>query len=515
MSLVAFSAYFFEYNLLSIMYHGCERSMQSIFVNLLGIGLVAMHATASATFGGVVFVGGLYDLNRYIDGDILPLSLSRCEAAVDEAVEIGLAKVAFLPTAYWLDSGPADPPPGFDPLCREYASDLNGYYCYDRYRVTNVSHFCLSRTAEDVIKHSCQEPTAREMRVWQLLMARCIHRASEKGLDIEINIRVDDGRTLQGWRNTILFSPTTLYGQYSYETAFIEPLVEILSTTDYKSKISLTVAGEMGASLTHYADQWLDVISRVREQLNAARQPKGAPPIQVGVQINHNKVCGCHSVGFVGSYEDYLSTYESFDTSALNIDVDSFVHLLKKSDFVGISAYIAIEDPYSIRSCEFEELLARLDDELVFFNTSIADITNAGTRIQFSETGVGGGASQDGRTPATSASEAAQRPYWGIQGPPNANRSNDPFRLDLCDSTGNCLDRNEIREYRRSFYRAFSDYLTGQGDCAYDGYIDDVFLWSTGSWDVVGLYRPDRNWVDPVVIQTIVEHNAAVMNGGP
>ena len=428
--------------------------------------------------------------------------------------KIGLTKLSFVPTVYWLDEGPSAPPTDdFDPSCDGFGENLGGYYCYDRYRSTEVSHFCLVRTAEDILNHTCQEPQEDAIRDWTLLLARCINSAVNQGIGIEVNLRVDDGRTLNGWRNTILFSPTTLYGNYSYETAFIDPLVEILSSTEYAGDVSLTVAGEMGASLVHYAKEWLDLVNRARDSIGGA-WPGSAPP-SVGIHLNNNKVCGCHSVGFVGSYEEFIGSFESFDPEALGIDVDAFVDLLKGSDYVGISAYVSISDPESVGACEFEELLTRLDDELKFFNTSLADITSAGTRLVYSETGIGGGASQDGRTPASSAVEAARRPYWGIQGPPKKDGSNDPFRMDLCDASGGCLDENEIRAWRRTFYRAFSEYLSGQGGCQWSGYIDDVYLWATGSWDVLGLYPPDLGWADPAVVQLVVEHNAEMRPADP
>jgi hypothetical protein len=420
--------------------------------------------------------------------------------------EIGLSKLAFVPTVYWLDEGPIDPPANFDPSCQEFGRNLGGFYCYDRYRSTKVSHFCIERTSEDIVKHTCQEPHPTQITRWQSLLARCINRALGKGFSVEVNLRVDDGRTLDGWRNTILFSPTIIYGNYSYSTAFIEPLVEILSSTDYVGAVSLTVAGEMGASLVHYADEWLGLVNLARDQISRARPGSKSP--SVGIHLNNNKLCGCHSVGFVGSYEEFIVSFESFDPEALGIDVDAFVNLLKGSDYVGISAYVSVSDPESIGPCDFEELLIRLDDELKFFNTSLADITSAGTRIQYSETGTGGGASQDGRTPATSVAEAARRPYWGIQGPPKEDGSNDPFRMDLCDASGACSDTNEIREWRRTFYRAFSEYLAGEGGCPWSEYVDDVFLWATGSWDVLGLYVPDRGWADSVVIEQLVAHNS-------
>ena len=49
---------------------------------------------------------------------------------------------AFSLFATWL--GLIVPPPGFDPLCQDL--DLSGYYCYDRFESTTMSHWCLAKT---------------------------------------------------------------------------------------------------------------------------------------------------------------------------------------------------------------------------------------------------------------------------------------------------------------------------------------------------------------------------------
>ena len=106
-----------------------------------------------AEFGGVIFLGGWRDIRPGVDGEDAP---SRCEAAVIQAAEAGITRLSFVPTTYWADSGPLDPPPGFDPLCQDL--DLSGYYCYDRFESTTMSHWCLAKTPEDLIRHNCDEP---------------------------------------------------------------------------------------------------------------------------------------------------------------------------------------------------------------------------------------------------------------------------------------------------------------------------------------------------------------------
>jgi hypothetical protein len=386
------------------------------------------------------------------------------------------------------------------------------YYCYNRFNVTSVEHFCVDKSPEDLIRHECTEATPESIGVWQGLFGQCLQKAADMGFDLEINLRIDDGRTLEGWRNTILFSPTEVYGNYSYETAFIDPVVDLLTQLSYDGDLSFTVLGEMGASALFYAEDWIGIMERVRQRLDDSRSAS-APPVKIGVQLNNNKICGCFNVGFVGSYEEFLKAFEEgFDPVSKGIDVEAFHDLLAAADYLGVSAYVAIEDPENFQACEFESLLTRLDDELKFFNTSIAEITRDGTTtLHFSETGVGGGGNQDGKTPALSAKEAARRPYWGIRGPPSDDCSNDPFRMCECNrATGVCVGENEIREYRRRFYENFSSYLlSNKGNCTYERDVSDVYLWSTGSWDVLGLYQPDRLWTDPVVIDTLVKHNLA------
>jgi len=240
---------------------------------------------------------------------------------------------------------PLDPPAGFDPLCSDL--DLAGYYCYNRFDATSMSHWCLAKTPEDLISHSCEELTTSAQRVWQLLLTQCLSRAVDRGIEsIELNLRVDDGRTLHGWRNTLDFSPTTLYGNYSYETAFIQPLVDVMSVFPYDVELALTVAGEMGATTTLYSSEWIGVVERARSQLVEAR-PQGAIPVKIGIQLNGSKICGCFQVEYTGSYEDYIRSFEEeFIPADVGIDLEAFKELLASVDYLG-GVYFCCADPIS------------------------------------------------------------------------------------------------------------------------------------------------------------------------
>jgi hypothetical protein len=484
---------------MAFLHSTCQFPALVVFIIAL-VNLNERVRCSPAQFGGTVFVGGWWDLREGIDGDNTP---SRCEAALDNARTAGVQRLQFSPTFFWQDTGPIDPPEGFDPLCR--GSDLSSYYCYNRFNATNVEHFCYHRIPED---HACDEVDETEIRVFQLLFGQCLQKAADMGFDIEINLRIDDGRSLEGWRNTLLMSPTEKYGNYSYETAFINPMLDLLEQIDYEGDLSFTVLGEMGASMMFYAEEWISIVDRARTRLDASR-PATASKVKIGVQQNNAKICGCFEVGYVGNYREFLRALDTeFDPVGAGIDLEALSTLYLVADYLGISAYIPIEDPENMEECEFEGLLRRLDDELKFFNTSISKITES-TRLHYSETGVGGGAAQDGKTPASTATEAAKRPYWGIQGPPSSNCDNDPFDMCSCDRvTGACSTENEVRDYRRKFYKEFSNYLlSSNSSCQYSNDIESIFIWSTGSWDVLGIYPPDRDWTDPVVFSTIEEHN--------
>lgn len=63
--------------------------------------------------------------------------------------------------------------------------------------------------------------------------------AVDRGLNLAVNVRVDDGRALGGWRNTIDFDPLARHGRWSYAEAFLYPIIDALklaSTPETKVK---------------------------------------------------------------------------------------------------------------------------------------------------------------------------------------------------------------------------------------------------------------------------------------
>jgi hypothetical protein len=125
--------------------------------------------------------------------------------------------------------------------------------------------------------------------------------------------------------------------------------------------------------------------------------------------------------------------------------------------------------------------------------------------IHFQEFGVGGGRDPYG-SPARSAKEAAEFPYFGIE-PAQYKHANDPF-----------TQVPEIREYRKHYFESTSDWIQ-QGGCEY--YVERVYLWNLNRWDVLALYptattEGEGSYLDEEVVGVIEGHNRdmGVVKGG-
>jgi hypothetical protein len=112
--------------------------------------------------------------------------------------------------------------------------------------------------------------------------------------------------------------------------------------------------------------------------------------------------------------------------------------------------------------------MARLDEELAYYGFTLRSLAARGAGVRFAEFGVGGGAAQDGATPAVTAAEAAYTPFFGLAGPRTC--AADPF--GMCDTS----KANGPREYRREYFRKASAYLA-RGGCAYRNAVESVYIW--------------------------------------
>lgn len=359
-----------------------------------------------------------------------------------------------------------------------------------------MNHWCYSRR-----DGACTEVADSELASFQTNVGACMKYAASKGLNLAVNARVDDGRSLGGWRNTLDFSPALKYGKYSYEEAILNPLADMLSAAAaVGSQVEFTLQGEMGATVFFHPQEWIEVIGRIRNRIVTARAlDNRAGPVLIGLGANNLKACGCQYVGIVDAYEYLGNLSATFDPS-IYPDIPSVKKAYLAADFLGISAYIPMPTP-QFQVCQLEGLLERMDQELGLYNMSLGELTTGGTELHYSEYGLGGGTSQNGDRPATTAEESAYTPFFGIGG--SYACSKDPF--DMCHPDV----PNPVRDYRRYYYAKSAEYFQ-KGGCKYKG-TKRAFIWSLGSWDVLAIYPGDRSsegsWTDPVVVQTINCHN--------
>ena len=368
--------------------------------------------------------------------------------------------------------------------------------CYSRFNATTMGHWCYTR--QDGV---CNEVSDSELASFKTNVGACMKYASSKGLNLAVNARVDDGRSLGGWRNTLDFSPVEKYGKYTYEEAILHPLADMLSAAAAKgSQVEFTLQGEMGATIFFHPLQWIDVIGRIRSRIVRDRSSDGrAGPVLIGLGANNVKACGCEYVGIVDAYE-YLGNLTATFNPSIYPNISAIKSTYLAADFIGISAYIPMPTP-QFQVCQLEGLLERMDQELGLYNITLNELTAAGTELHYSEYGVGGGISQSGDKPAKTAEEAAYTPFFGIGG--TYSCSKDPF--DMCHPN----IPNPVRDYRRYYYQKSAEYFQQNG-CKYKG-VKRAFVWATGSWDTLAIYPGDRSdegsWTDPVVVQTINCHN--------
>lgn len=368
---------------------------------------------------------------------------------------------------------------------------MEAYYCYNRFNSTEIDHWCYSRYEEGG-QFTCPELTEQEIQKYKNGLGACFKTAVDLGFDLTVNARVDDGRALGGWRNTLAFDPQKEYNGFSYETGILQPLVDVmLEAAGPSTQLAITPQGEMGATVFLYPESWIDVTTSLKAQLGSDSE--------VGLGINNLKLCGCIGVPIINAYE-YLATLPTdFPKVADQFDNAAIRNLFTNVDYVALSAYIP-QYNLTFPPCDMEALMVRLDEEFSYYNLTLKELSDEyGVPIRFQEFGVGGAKNPYGEA-ATTAEEAAEFPYFGINGQFSCDK--DPFKG--CES-----GTNPIKEYRRHYFRTTAEWLA-QGGCNYTA--DKVYIWNLGSWDVLAIsptsFDGQGNYSDPEIVRIINEHNS-------
>eukprot|EP00887_Chlorella_sp_A99_P008196 scaffold12.g8196.t1 len=298
----------------------------------------------------------------------------------------GTKRLQFVPTLFWQDTGPRDPPPGFDPTCKNN-DFLNGWV---------VNRWCFDR-------NDCHPATQAEADRFRDALATCMRTAVDHGFDLAVNMHVDDATNggLGGWRNTLEFDPTTPYSGMRRVRRHAFSACGAGSTQVY-----LIMQGEMGATIFFSSAAWLRVAGETRARV----APPDPAHLHIGLGINNAKLCGCILVGIV-DHREYLAKFPAaFEQVKSEFDVSAIQQLFKGVDFIGISAYIPMPVP-QFQVCELEGLMTDLDTEFSFYGLTLKELSAQGKELHWIEFGVGGGTSPTGDKKATTA-EASTGHGW-------------------------------------------------------------------------------------------------------
>ncbi|EFJ48011.1 hypothetical protein VOLCADRAFT_91598 [Volvox carteri f. nagariensis] len=385
-------------------------------------------------------------------------------------------------------------------------------------------------------------------------MELCFRRAIEEGLGISIVPHLDDGgrrvahlalntafiiqrkgyefnlHLTAAWRNGLLFNPKQKYGGFSYQEVMLNPTVDALAAALAAKPawvdplpVWIALQGEMSATVLYHPREYLQLVEEMRERLLMGMRRAGAPDsyIKVGVSFNFNKVTQVNTGGGAGggSAASVLSRFVGFgpfgsavtsamtgrglrQAAAASFDLRALQDLFEKIDFLGISAYAALDDPNF-------PMTALQNAAFTFFGEMRNDVGLDAAAIlrrrridlHYSEFGMGGGASPLGTVPARSPEQAARMPFYGII----------KTHMQTCRRFP-----RQMKSFLHSFFRKTMDWLAQGGGPTY--FVSHCFLWGMGSWDVLGIYpestTPQGSYRDATVVQAVQTHNARAAFGG-
>ncbi len=264
-----------------------------------------------------------------------------------------------------------------------------------------------------------------------------------KSIHTQFSFHLNDRNSSKVWRNYLLVDPIAKYNGWSYQDILITPLIQLVSNLNRSSNSSISMQGEMGASVFKYPLSWLSISRSIK---------KSFKDIEVGVSLNFNKLNG--------NVESY---------SKKNIE-----WLISEIDFLGFSAYGSLP-PY-IFPRQFNKYVMNFRSQLRKLNIDIKIIK----KLQFSEIGLGGGNwINDGKTMGTKRVTVAGAPYAGIY---------------TYDSPINPWNQKKIRHLRKQYYKSLAKFLRKSK------LISRAFSWSTGSWDIHGVYNQNLKYQDKEIL---------------
>eukprot|EP00775_Hariotina_reticulata_P004880 gene4880-5125_t len=380
---------------------------------------------------------------------------SRCIHQIDNAGLAGSTKVNFVFTHFYVDAN------------KDFVPE----------------HYCFKPgTAEECVRF-----TAADIAVWTQAFIPCLQYAVGQGFDIAFTPHLDDGLGSGQWRNAMLIDPLRKYGGFSYTDIMLKPLADAMAAVlAPQTRVWFAMQGEMGLMVFKYPDEHRRLLPYLKS-LVLGRNAAWANNVRIGVSTNYNKLCGMSECEAARVNNPVL-----FNKLAVQA-------LYNAVDFIGISGYPRFQGQIS----DMEDASQAFDRELSLFGVNLLQLVNRGGKeFIFNEFGTGGGVSPTGDTPARTAQQAANMPYFGVYGA--YTRNLDPWRSYLPE---NILCGT--RDYLEDWYAAAAIWLSRKGGPTWR--VDHVFLWNLNSWDVLGVHMQsttkEGTYRNKAVAATVRRHN--------
>lgn len=285
-------------------------------------------------------------------------------------------------------------------------------------------------------------------------------------MEISVLLHLNSHGDNQMWRNDFDFDPLVPLAGVSYQDGFFRIVMEALeSSLPSDHPVEISVQGEMGTTVFLYPDSWRKLIetARSRGKLRKAR---------FGVSFNYQGIAG------------------KAEPAAIN--KDALKRLWDVCDFIGVSMYQAVSHPPVAH--DFDLAVGLFAGEFYGLGCPLP----VDKPLHFVEVGIGGGGQSpkdwQPDVPAENPADAARAPYLGSSDIAKANPWADA----------------SLRALRVGYHKELCSYLANTRP-RYP--VKRAFLWSYGSWDLMGL--EESRFADPEIIRLIDSHNHSLDASGP
>ncbi|KAI8470137.1 MAG: hypothetical protein J3K34DRAFT_459022 [Monoraphidium minutum] len=422
---------------------------------------------------------------------------SKCDTLLAAAATHGSRSVNIVPTFYWIDSR-------FRGLPRTCNPD--GWAVGSR-----VDSYCYQHAGQE----GCQPWNRKELSEVTRGLTSCLTKAFDLFDEVLVSPHLDDGTRTGHWRNLLIFDPLEkdAYG-FSYDDIMIRPITRAARAALSKARpgaapktLWFGMQGEMGGTVFHHPEGYSAISRRIRADLsNLGPSNK----VLIGALLNHALLPGVLNRGpdpgpspqppsamaaYSGGWGPLLPLAEWPGAARIRAALPAARTLFERDvDFLGISNYNRA--PVDVGPSDMENAVAKYEAELAAMGIDLQALIRAGKRFIYNEVALGGGVSECGNVPATTAEEAARFPWMGIY--TRYTRETDPFKTYDPRAQGVAP-----RKYMHRWYDALLEVLA-RGGLKYK--VEGAYIWSCcGSWDIQGVYS--STYADAAVTERIRQHN--------